>query len=206
MENIRIQYKYAVDGITLLGGVDTVEQHLRADIGAVDSAERNHVALLCEIAVRYIEQITGRHVQNKKAVVDIHTLHDRIELPFRMDRLTSVEYVNDNHQTTSVTVSDAFNIYKNTSPTVLEQKLDWAMPTDYSLDHPYPWTLTCQVLGDVDVLTESTNQTNRLFVGAGLMYLAHLYENREAAGFTSGRPYVMPLAFDAIVKTLKRIR
>ena len=206
MENMRIEYAYTVDAITLLGGRNAVEEHLRVDLGDVGSNEYNHVLLLGEIAIRYVEQVTGRHVMNKTANVDVHTLHDRLEFPFKAQRLTAFEYTNENHVNTSVVIVDAWNIYKETAPTVLEQKLAWPMPTDYALDHPYPWRFTFDVYGDFDILSSSTTQTNRLFIGAALMYLAHLYENREAAGFSSGRPYVMPLAFESIVKTLKRIR
>lgn len=207
MENIRIQYTNAIDAITLLGGTTIVEQHLRADIGDVGDDEHTHVNMLAEIAIRYVEEITGRHIESKTATADVHTLFDRLEFPFRVDRVSAFTYVNDKHQTTTVTpVDDVWNIHKKTSPAVLEQKLSWNMPTDYALDHPYPWTITFVIDGDVDILTSHTNQTSRLFVGAALMYLAHLYENREAAGFTTGRPYVMPLAFEAITKTLKRIR
>ena len=206
MENIRIRYIYDVSPITLLGGVDVVEEHLRVDLGSVGSASYNHVEMLAEISIRYIEELTGRHVINKTAVVEFHTLHDRIELPFDLTRITEFVYLNENHNPTTITVAEAFNIYKNTSPSVLEQKLEWPTPTDYALDEPYPWKLTCDVTGDFDHISSSTTQTNRLFVGAGLMHLAHLYENREAAGFTTGKPYVAPLAFESIVKTLKRIR
>lgn len=206
MENMRIEYAYVVDAITLLGGRNAVEEHLRVDLGDVGSNEYNHVLLLGEIAIRYVEQVTGRHVMNKNANVDVHTLHDRLEFPFRAQRLSSFEYTNENHGTTSVVVADAWNIYKETSPTVLEQKLTYSSPTDYALDAPYPFRFGFEVHGDFDILSSSTTQTNRLFIGAALMYLAHLYENREAAGFSAGRPYVMPLAFESIVKTLKRIR
>ena len=207
MENIRVQYTNAVDGVTVLGGTNIVEQHLRADIGSVGDDEYTHVNMLAEIAIRYVEEITGRHVESKTATVDVHTLSDRLEMPFRIQTISAFSYVNESHATTTVSpIADVWNVYKTTSPSVLEQKLSWNMPTDYALDHPYPWTITFAVNGDLDILTSHTNQTSRLFIGAALMYLAHLYENREAAGFTTGRPYVMPLAFEAITKTLKRIR
>lgn len=206
MENTRIEYQYTISPITILGGATQIEQHLRVDIGDAGSDEYNHISLLAEIAIRYVEQLTGRHVQAKNAIVDIHTLHDRIELPFRLNAITSFTYTNDQHVETSVTADDVWRIHNRTSPSVLERKLAYQMPTDWALDDPYPWRIECTVAGDVDVLTTSTSQTSRLFVGAGLMHLAHLYENREAAGFTTGKPYVQPLAFESIVKTLKRIR
>ena len=206
MENIRVRYFYDVSPITLLGGTSVVEEHLRVDLGDVGSDSYTHVEMLAEISIRYIEQLTGRHVMNKTAVVELHTLHDRIELPFDLTRITSFTYLNEDHDETSIVVGDALNVYKSTSPSVLEQKLEWPTPTDYALDEPYPWKLTCDVSGDFDHTSTSTTQTNRLFIGAGLMHLAHLYENREAAGFATGKPYVAPLAFESIIKTLKRIR
>lgn len=206
MENIRIEYFYALDSLTLLGGVDIVESHLRADIGDVGSNERNHVAMLGELAIRYVEGLTGRHVQSKSANVYIHTLPERLELPFRLDRVNVFSYNSDQHTTKTITVNDAFVTHNATSPSVLEQKLTFQSPTDYALDDPYPYKLECAILGDDDLVSTSTTQTSKLFQGACLLYLAHLYENREAGGVATGRPFVMPLAFESIVKSLRRIR
>ena len=206
MENIRIEYQYNVDPLTILGGVDIVESHLRADIGAAGSNEHDHVSMLAEIAIRYVEGLTGRHVQSKTAMVHVHTLPERLELPFRLNSIVHFKYTSDKHVETDVTPSDAFRIFNETAPSVLEQKLTWQHPTDYALDDPFPWELKCSVFGDLDILSSNTNQTSRLFIGACLLYLGHLYENREAASVATGRPYVMPLAFESIVKTLRRIR
>ena len=206
MENIRIEYFYNVDSLVTLGGVDIVESHLRADIGSPGSNERNHVAMLGELAIRYVEGLTGRHVQNKSANVYLHTLPERLELPFRLNRVSAFTYNSDQHTTKSVTVDDAFVIHKATSPSVLEQKLTFQSPTDYALDDPFPFKLECAVLGDDDLISTNTTQTSKLFQGACLLYLAHLYENREAGGISTGRPFVMPLAFESIVKSLRRIR
>ena len=206
MENIRIEYFYDVDSFTTLGGVDIVESHLRADIGDVGSNERQHVAMLGELAIRYVEGLTGRHVQNKSANVYLHTLPERLELPFRLNRVSAFTYNSDQHTTKTVNVDDAFVIHKATSPSVLEQKLTFQSPTDYALDDPFPYKLECAVLGDDDLISTNTTQTSKLFRGACLLYLAHLYENREAGGISTGRPFVMPLAFESIVKSLRRIR
>jgi len=206
MENIRIEYFYNVDSLVTLGGVDIVESHLRADIGSAGSNERNHVAMLGELAIRYVEGLTGRHVQNKSANVYLHTLPERLELPFRLNRVSAFTYNSDQHTTKSVTVDDAFVIHKATSPSVLEQKLTFQSPTDYALDDPFPFKLECAILGDDDLISSNQSQTSKLFQGACLLYLAHLYENREAGGISTGRPFVMPLAFESIVKSLRRIR
>ena len=206
MENQRIEYIYALTPFTILGGQANVEQHLRVDLGSSGSDEYNYVEMLAEISIRYVEQLTGRHVVRKSAVVDLHTLRDRIELPFRVDTITAFTYTNEEHGTTTLTAGDVWRIHNKTSPSVLEVKLNYSTPTDYALDDPYPFRIECSLFGDVDVLTSSTDQASRLFVGAALMHLAHLYENREAAGVATGRTYVAPLAFESIVKTLKRIR
>lgn len=206
MENLRVQFQHTADAVTLLGGVTVIEQHLRADIGDVGDDEYTHVNLLAETAIRYVEQVTGRNVENKKAIVEMHTLKDRFEVPFRIQRLTGFSYLNENFVETAVTTTDAFTVHKLTAPGVLELKLSYAKPDDYALDHPYPYKLTFDVAGDVDILTDNTTQTSRLFVVACLMYLAHLYENREAVAFSTGRPHTLPLAFESMVKTLKRIR
>jgi hypothetical protein len=207
MEKIRIEYKSTVDAITLLGGADRIAEHLRADIGNEGSTERDHVELLCETACRYVSEITGRNFYRKTATVYLPYLMDRIELPFILDAITSVSYTNDNHTTTSVSdFADAFEIWKGGAPSVLEVRTDYATPTDVALDSPFPWSIVCGVKADNDVMHDNSTQVSRLLIAAALMYAAHLYENREAAGFTTGRPYVMPLAFESIVKTLKRIR
>ena len=138
MENMRIEYAYTVDAITLLGGRNAVEEHLRVDLGDVGSNEYNHVLLLGEIAIRYVEQVTGRHVMNKTANVDVHTLHDRLEFPFKAQRLTAFEYTNENHVNTSVVIVDAWNIYKENRANGVGTKVGMANAYGLRIGPPIP--------------------------------------------------------------------
>lgn len=53
-------------------------------------------------------------------------------------------------------------------------------------------------------LTQTTSAAHGLFKACCLLYLSHLYENRQAVTSGGFRPYVMPLAFESLIKTLKR--
>jgi hypothetical protein len=201
---MRVSKKFAVDALTLLGGETVVEEHLRIDISAAGT-DRAHVILLAEASIRYIQEITGRTFVAGTATVDLEHLHPSFEVPFKASALTAVTYLAEGNAGTYTALDeDAFNLYSQTSPAVVTINETFTAPTDVSSSDAYPFRLTFTMPAESDRTTGESTQTSGIFKACALIYLAHLYENRQAVTSGGFRPYVMPLAFESFIKTLKR--
>ena len=201
---MRIVQKFTVDPFTVLGGETVVEEHLRIDIAASGN-DRDHVSLLAEAAIRYIQDITGRTFVAGSADVHLSKLPNFLELPFKASAINSAKYYAKSHSN-SLTSMDAtgFRLHSETSPAVLSIRDTFTAPTDVSSAEPFPFVFEFTVTADVDQKDTSTSQVPRAFIACALIYLSHLYENRQAVTSGGFRPYVMPLAFESLIKTLKR--
>ena len=201
---MRISQKFAIDALTLLGGETVVEEHLRIDISAAGT-DRAHVELLAEASVRYIQEITGRTFVDTSTTVDLETLPPFFEVPFKPLTLASAAYLaTDNAGTyTALNVND-FNLYKQTSPGIVSINDDFTALSDVSDVDPFPFRFVFTTGAESDRTTAELTQTSGIFKACALIYLSHLYENRQAVTSGGFRPYVMPLAFESFVKTLKR--
>jgi len=189
--------------LTLLGGETMVENHLRIDI-TPSGSDRDHVVLLAEASIRYIQEITGRTFVDGTATVDLKNIPDVLVLPFKASSLTSIKYFKDTNTGASSALSnDDFRLYTTTSPSVIKPRSTFTIPSDVSESDPFPYQFTFATAADEDSLGQPS-QVPRTFIVCALIYLSHLYENRQAVTSGGFRPYVMPLAFESLVKTLKR--
>jgi uncharacterized phiE125 gp8 family phage protein len=202
---MRVVKKFTVDPFTVLGGETVVEEHLRIDISA-SGTDRTHVSLLAEAAIRYVQEITGRIFV--AGTVDVHfkEFPEFIELPFKASAVNSAKYYAETHAG-SLTTLDAsdFYLHKATSPSILSVKKDVTGPSNVANDIAYPFIFGFTQTAEVDTLSASADQVPRAFIACCLIYLTHLYENRQAVTSGGFKPYVMPLAFESLVKSLKRI-
>jgi len=198
---MRISKKFTIDALTLLGGETVVEQHLRIDISAAGT-DRAHVELLAEASIRYIQEITGRDFVSSTATVDLETLPPFFEVPFKPYTLTSVSYLaTDNGGTYTALNVNHFNLYEKTAPGIVSINDDFTAPSDVSDVDPFPFRFVFTTGAESD---RAAVQPSAIFQTCALIYLSHLYENRQAVTSGGFRPYVMPLAFESFVKTLKR--
>lgn len=201
---MRVSQKFQIDAFTLLGGETVVQEHLRIDISAAGT-DRAHVLLLAEASIRYIQEITGRTFVNTDAIVDLETLPPFFEVPFKPLTMASASYLEtDNTGTYTALDVDDFKIYAQTSPGVVSLNKDYTGPSNVSGVDPFPFRFTFTTGADSDRTTGESVQTNKIFQSCALIYLSHLYENRQAVTSGGFRPYVMPLAFESFIKTLKR--
>lgn len=218
------------DPFALMGGEKVIEEHLRVDIPASADpmpADRSYLIQLTETAIRHVSDLTGRNPVGATYRVHVPVIPLRLELPFRASQISAVEYLKDGETTyTSLNVSD-FGIHGETAPAVLFSRDSIAEPGDTDTDHPFPFRFTIQGLADreretdpVDAIEDdpetegvdesapavaAVDQLPRAFVQACLIYLSHLYENRQAV-VQGAKPYAVPLAFDHLVAQLRRIR
>lgn len=191
------------DPLSLLGGEGRVEEHLRVTIPA-SGDERGYFLQIAETAIRHTMDVTGRNPVAATFKVYAMTLPLRLELPFRSTALSSVQYLKKGESTyTDLEVSD-FGIYGDTSPTILFSRDTITEPADTDDDHPFPFLFTIAGAADRDKTADNTEGVPVVFRQAALLYMSHLYENRQAVAH--GKTYEIPLAFDRLVKSLLRIR
>lgn len=195
------------DPFGLLGGEGVIEEHLRVTIPA-SGDERTYFLQIAETAIRHTADITGRNPVAATYRVHVPGIPVRLELPFRASSITAAGYLTTGSSTyTDLGVSN-FGIYGDTAPTILFSRDSISEPSDRDDDHPYPFRFTITGLADTEQTTDGetpTSQVPRAFVHAALLYMSHLYENRQAVAF-GGKPYEIPLAFDRLVKSILRIR
>lgn len=220
------------DPFALLGGEGVIEEHLRVEIPATADpvpAERTYFAQLVRTAIRHVADLTGRNPVAAIYRVHVPVIPLRLELPFRASQITSVGYLKQGATTYTAMdpVQDHFGIHGETAPAVLFSRDSITEPSDVDDDHPFPYKFTIQGLADrertadaipaveddpatggVDESTQAVaavDQLPRAFVQACLIYLSHLYENRQAV-VQGAKPYAVPLAFDHLIAQLRRIR
>jgi hypothetical protein len=195
------------DPLTLLGGEGVVEEHLRVTIPA-SGEERNYFLQIAETAIRHTMDVTGRNPVAATYFVHAKGIPLRLELPFRATAITAAEYLKDGATTYSSLTASNFGIHGSTAPTILFSRDSLSEPSDRDNDQPFPFRFTLTGAADVETITASgdgqSTQVPQVFRHAALLYLSHLYENRQAVAY--GRAYEVPLAFDRLVKSLLRIR
>lgn len=217
----RIEYDYPIsDPLTLLGGEAAVEEHLRLTIPA-SGAERDHIVLLAEGAIRHVIDMTGRAPVAGEATVHTSTIPVHLSLPFKIKELTSASYLKDGENTYTALDSTHFGVYGNTNPGTLFSRNAFTDPGDTELDHPFPFKFvfktaaddelkTLAVVDDPDTGTDETaaavRQTGRVFQLCALLFLSHLYENRQAVAYSTSKAIEVPLAFKHLVASIARIR
>ena len=208
----RIEHTFEItDPFTILGGETAIEEHLRLDIPA-SGAERDHLLLLAEAAIRHTIDLTGRSPVAGTTYVHTNHVPARMELPFRAASLDAVEYFKDGETTYTTIATSNFGIHGNTSPSLLFSRDAFTDPSDIELDHPLPIRFTFTTLADdeVDTVAEGetpeARQVSRVFVLCALLFLSHLYENRQAVTYTSSKALEVPLAFKHLVASIARIR
>lgn len=218
------------DPFALLGGEGVIEEHLRVDIPATADpvpAERTYFAQLTRTAIRHVADLTGRNPVAATYRVHVPVLPLRLELPFRAQEITSVEYLKQGATTYTIISRLDFGIHGDTAPAVLFSRDSVTEPSDVDDDHPFPYKFTIAGLADRERTTDpvaaveddpatggvdeseaavaAVDQLPRAFVQACLIYLSHLYENRQAV-VQGAKPYAVPLAFDHLIAQLRRIR
>jgi len=187
----------------LLGGEGVVEEHLRVNIPATGD-ERNYFLQIAETAIRHTMDVTGRNPVAATYNVHARDIPLRLELPFRSSAIASVGYLKTGASTYTALDKANFGIHGETAPTILFSRDTITQPTDADDDHPFPYLFQITGAADVDRTDSSTTSVPQVFRQAALLYLSHLYENRQAVAY--GRAYEVPLAFDRLVKSLLRIR
>lgn len=217
------------DPFALLGGEGVIEEHLRVEIPPSATpvpAERTYFAQLTRTAIRHVADLTGRNPVAAIYRVHVPVIPIRLELPFRADEITSVEYLKQGATNYTIISRLGFGIHGQTAPAVLFSRDSVTEPGDVDDDHPFPYKFTISGLADLehtidpvdavldDPETEEDEsvpgvhadaQVPRAFIQACLIYLSHLYENRQAV-VQGARPYAVPLAFDHLIAQLRRIR
>jgi len=223
----RIEIKHPIaDPFTILGGETAVEEHLRIDIPAAggtaaQTAERNHLLLLAEAAIRHTIDMTGRSPVAGEAVVHTNTVPQRMELPFKATALTAAGYLKDGDLTYTTLGLANFGLHAGTAPAILFARNSFTDPGDVDVDHPLPlrFTFTTAPDDEVSVLAVAddpstgadetvaeASQTSRVFQLCALLFLSHLYENRQAVAYSTSKPIEVPLAFQHLVRSIARIR
>lgn len=227
----RVELKYPIASpFSILGGETVIEEHLRIDIPASDAAnaqERTHLILLAEAAVRHVMDMTGRSPVDGEAVVYTSTVPQRIELPFKASSLQSANYIKDGLASYTAVDLSNFGFFGDRSPSVLFTRNAYTDPGDIELDHPFPWRFKFDLKADdelktlaVDAVVDDPNtgedetadaipevrQTAKVFQLCGLLFLAHLYENRQAVGYSTAKAFEVPLAFKHLVASIARIK
>lgn len=211
---------------TILGGSTIVAEHLRVDIPA-DGDVRAYFNQLCEVAIRHVADLTGRNPVAATYRVHVSAIPLRLELPFRASQITGVGYLKQGATIyTPLSLVD-FGIHGDTAPAVLFSRDSITEPSDVDDDHPFPYKFTISGLadrerhedaipavdddpttGDVDESAEAVAAVDHVphaFIQACLIYVSHLYENRQAV-VQGAKPYAVPLAFDHLIAQLRRIR
>lgn len=224
----RIELKHPIaDPFAILGGETAVEEHLRIDIpatggNAAQAAERGHLILLAEAAIRHTIDMTGRSPVTGEAIVHTNTVPQRMELPFRATALTAAEYLKDGASTYSDLGLANFGLHGSTAPALLFSRNSFTDPGDVELDNPLPlrFTFTTAADSEVSVIavaddpdtvgTDETvaeaSQVSRVFQLCALLFLSHLYENRQAVAYSTSKAIEVPLAFKHLVRSIARIR
>ena len=214
----------------LLGGEEVIEEQLRVSIPATAEpvpAERTYFLQLAETAIRHTADVTGRNPVAATYRVHVQGLPVRLELPFRASSITAVDYLKDGETTYTSLETSNFGIHGETAPALLFSRDTFTEPSDRDSDHPFPFRFTIQGLADCErtadpvaaveddpntgedetaAAIDAVDQVPMAFRQAALLYMSHLYENRQAVAFGNSRPYEIPLAFDHLVKSLLRIR
>jgi len=221
----RIEHNFtAADPFTLLGGESVVEEHLRLDIPAAPSDERTHLLAMAEAAVRHVAELTGRSPVAGTATVHTSTVPVRLELPFRVATLDKIEYLKDGETTYTELSGSNFGVFGDHLPAVLFSRNAFTDPGDTELDHPFPFRFTFTTKADTELQTAAVaaveddpntpedetvaavaevRQTRRTWQMAALLYLTHLYENRQAVTHGAARPSEVPLAFTHLIRSLR---
>lgn len=204
---------------TLLGGSTIVAEHLRVDIPA-DGDVRAYFNQLCEVAIRHVSDLTGINPVAATYRVHVRTIPVRLELPFRASSITSVNYFKEGETTYTALESSDFGIHGATAPSVLFTRGTISAPSDADDDHPFPFLFTIAGLPDrerhadavpddpltgTDETIAAEDHVPHAFIQACLIYVSHLYENRQAV-VQGAKPHAVPLAFDHLVAQLRRIR
>ena len=224
----RIEIKHPIgDPFVILGGESAVEEHLRIDIPAAggtaaQDAERNHLRLLAEAAIRHTIDMTGRSPVAGEAVVDTNTVPQRMELPFKATALTGARYLKDGETSYTTLGLENFGLHSLTAPAILFARNSFTDPGDVDVDHPLPLRFTFTTAADDEVSTlavaddpstagqdesvAEASQTSRVFQLCALLFLSHLYENRQAVAYATSKPIEVPLAFRHLVRSIARIR
>lgn len=227
----RVELKYPIaDPFSILGGEAAIEEHLRVDIPVTADpvpATRTHFLLLAEAAIRHVMDMTGRSPVDGEAVVHTSTVPGRLELPFKASTLTAAEYLKDGELTYTDLNVDNFGIHGDRSPTVLFSRNAFTDPSDTELDNPLPFRFKFDLKADDELKTlgvdaveddpetpddetvaavAEVRQVPRVFQLCGLLFLSHLYENRQAVGYSTAKAFEVPLAFKHLVASIARIK
>lgn len=210
---------------TLLGGSSIVAEHLRVDIPA-DGDVRAYFNQLCEVAIRHVSDLTGINPVAATYRVHVRTIPVRLELPFRASSITAVQYLKAGQTTYTALNASDHGIHGATAPSILFTRGTISAPSDADDDHPFPFLFTIAGLpdrerhedaiqgADEDDLATDEDETAdtpavdhvpHAFIQACLIYVSHLYENRQAV-VQGAKPHAVPLAFDHLVAQLRRIR
>ena len=218
----RIEYDFPIsDPFGLLGGETAIEEHLRIDIPA-SGAERDHLLLLAEASIRHTIDATGRTPVAGKATVHTNTVPVRMELPFKASTLDSASYLKDGETSYTDLGVDKFGVYGDHSPSILFSRNAFTDPGDTELDHPLPFKFTFTTAADAELDTEAVAddpdtaevdetaarvyQTPRVFQLCALLFLSHLYENRQAVAYSTSKAIEVPLAFRHLVASIARVK
>ena len=194
------------DPFEILGGEGVIENHLRVTIPA-SGDERTYFLQIAEAAIRHTADVTGRNPVRATYRVHVPGIPLRVELPFRAASISAVGYLKEGATAYTSLNRDDFGIFGETAPSVLFSRDSISEPTDRDDDHPFPFRFTIVGLEDRERTDDDpvVDQVPKVFVHAALLYMSHLYENRQAVAF-GGKPYEIPLAFDRLVKSLFRFR
>ena len=145
------------DPFALLGGEGVIEEHLRVDIPATADpvpAERTYFAQLTRTAIRHVADLTGRNPVAATYRVHVPVLPLRLELPFRAQEITSVEYLKQGATTYTIISRLDFGIHGDTAPAVLFSRDSVTEPSDVDDDHPFPYKFTIAGLADRERTTD----------------------------------------------------
>lgn len=218
----RVEFEFNIsDPFTLLGGEAVVEEHLRLDIPA-SGDERTHLLALAEGAIRHTIDLTGRTPVAGTATLHTSTVPVRMDLPFRAASLDSVGYLKDGETTYTTIDAAKFGLFGSHSPAVLFSRDAFTDPGDTELDHPFPFKFVFTTKADEELLTAAVAddpatsetdetaaavyQTSRVWQLAALLFLSHLYENRQAISYSTSKPIEVPLAFRHLVASIARVK
>lgn len=162
-------------------GTSVIESHLRVTY----STETSYLQLLAKASLEAVEKEVGDTFGGITAVAYHNVFARDFSLPYSADRITAVtiQYFDEDNTLQTVDSSN-YDLSNSGYPAVVRISGDFA-----------PTTLT-EIGPDVQKVTVTVRPETELpnsIQQAVLLYMTHLYENREAV--TQGKAVEAPLAF-----------
>jgi uncharacterized phiE125 gp8 family phage protein len=162
--------------------------HLRLDLlGGATHPDDALIEIYLKAARSYCEHYTQRSVGQQTLELTLDEFPDNaVELPFGASSITSVKYVNDAMST--FTLPSTEYVLDNAS------HQHWALTTDV-------WPTVGEYANAIEIRYVTPSTIDDAVKSAMLLYVSHLYENREAT--STGSVHQVPLGVNALLDTVK---